>query len=278
MGDAYRNPEFLDPVVAYNRLAPFYREIAKPRQRYLNRIEQLVIARVPSGSRSLLDVGAGDGTRTSIIAQGARLDDAVLLEPSSEMARNCRDGAEIWAMRAEELGSPEQAGVGAVGDRSPHGRRFDVITCLWNVLGHIRPADNRSHVLCELGRMLSPRGVLFLDVNHRYNIRSYGLFRTLGRYLFDRVSPSVVNGDVTASWKFGAVQCSTYGHVFTDGEVRSLAAGARLTIRERLVVDYERGAVRRFGFDGNLLYVFNQSQPESHSSQASNAACSTPTS
>jgi 2-polyprenyl-3-methyl-5-hydroxy-6-metoxy-1,4-benzoquinol methylase len=268
MDDAGRNPELLDPVTAFDRLAPFYREIARPRQRYLNRIERLVIARVPAGSRSLLDVGAGDGVRTSIIAQGAGLRDAVLLEPSVEMARNCRGPAEFWAIRAEELGSTGRDGNRTGNLRSPEGRRFDVITCLWNVLGHIRPAENRAHVLCELGRMLSTRGAMFLDVNHRYNVGSYGLFRTAGRYVFDRLSPGEANGDVTASWKLGAARCSAYGHVFTDREVRGLAAGAGLTIRERMVVDYERGAVRRFGFEGNLLYVFHRSQPESQSSRA----------
>jgi 2-polyprenyl-3-methyl-5-hydroxy-6-metoxy-1,4-benzoquinol methylase len=272
MREVDRNPELLDPVTAdpvtadpvtaYDRLAPFYREISQPRQRYLNRIERLVIARVPAGSRSLLDVGAGDGVRTSIIAQGAGLHDAVLLEPSVEMARNCRSPAEFWAIRAEELGSPGHDGNRPRPLHSPEGRRFDVITCLWNVLGHIRPAENRAHVLCELEGLLSARGVMFLDVNHRYNVGSYGLFRTVGRYVFDRLSPGEVNGDVTATWKLGAAQCSAYGHVFTDREVRGLAASAGLTIRERVVVDYERGAVRRFGFEGNLLYVFHRNQPE----------------
>lgn len=259
--DSDRHPELLDPVSAYDRVAPFYREMAKPRQRYLERIEQLVIARVPRGSRSLLDVGAGDGTRTFIIAQGARLDDVVLLEPSSGMVRNCQRAAQIWAIRAEELGcapspsDPRAAGRPALG-------RFDVITCLWNVLGHIRPSPKRADVLGELSRMLSARGLLFIDVNHRYNIRSYGLFRTVSRYLWDRVSPDEANGDVTATWKFGSTQCSTFGHVFTDKEIGKLAAAAKLRIKERVAVDYEQGAVTRFGFQGSLLYVLDRSQSE----------------
>jgi SAM-dependent methyltransferase len=265
--DGERNPELLDPVSAYDRVAPFYREMAKPRQRYLERIEQLVIAKVPRGSRSLLDVGAGDGARTFIIAQGARLEEVVLLEPSSGMVRNCQGAAEVWAIRAEELGSdpspsdPRAAGRWA-GASAPNLARFDVITCLWNVLGHIRPSSKRADVLGKLSRMLSSRGVLFVDVNHRYNIRSYGLFRTVSRYLWDQVSPDETNGDVTASWKFGSTQCSTYGHVFTDKEIGKLAAAATLRIKERVAVDYEKGAVTRFGFQGSLLYVLGNSQSE----------------
>jgi SAM-dependent methyltransferase len=261
MDDSDRHPELLDPVVAYDRVAPFYREMAEPRQRYLERIEQLVIARVPRGSRSLLDVGAGDGTRTFIIAQGARLDDVVLLEPSSAMVRNCQRAAQIWAIRAEELVfAPSPSDSRTAG--GPTLGRFDVITCLWNVLGHIRPSSKRADVLGELSRMLSARGLLFIDVNHRYNIRSYGLFRTVSRYLWDRVSPDEANGDVTATWKLGSAQCSTYGHVFTDKEIGKLATAAKLRIKERVAVDYEQGEVTRFGFQGSLLYVFDRSQSE----------------
>jgi SAM-dependent methyltransferase len=269
--DSDRHPELLDPVSAYDRVAPFYREMAKPRQRYLERIEQLVIARVPRGSRSLLDVGAGDGTRTFIIAQGARLDDVVLLEPSSGMIRNCQRAAQIWAIRAEELGCASSPSDPRAASRPALGR-FDVITCLWNVLGHIRPSPKRADVLGELSRMLSARGLLFIDVNHRYNIRSYGLFRTVSRYLWDRVSPDEANGDVTATWKFGATQCSTFGHVFTDKEIGKLAAAAKLRIKERVAVDYEQGAVTRFGFQGSLLYVLDRSQSEEPFIRRQNAA------
>ena len=277
MDDGDRNPELLDPVAAYDRVAPFYREMAKLRQRYLERIEQLVIARVPWGSRSLLDVGAGDGTRAFIVAEGARLEDVVLLEPSSGMLRNCQGAAQVWAIRAEELGSDQSpsdqraAGRYAGANASNLGR-FDVITCLWNVLGHIRPSSTRADVLRELSRMLSSRGLLFVDVNHRYNIRSYGLFRTVSRYLWDRVSPDEANGDVTASWKFGSTQCSTYGHVFTDKEIGRLAAASQLRIKERVAVDYERGSVTRFGFQGSLLYVFDRRKWEEPFVRALNPA------
>jgi SAM-dependent methyltransferase len=275
--DREQNPERLDPVSAYDRVAPFYREMAKPRQRYLERIEQLVIARVPRGSRSLLDVGAGDGARTFIIAQGAGLDEVVLLEPSSGMVANCQGSAQVWAIRAEELGSDlsasDQGAAGRhAGASAPNLKRFDVIICLWNVLGHIRPGSKRAYVLGELGRMLCSRGLLFVDVNHRYNIRSYGLFRTVSRYLWDHVSPNEANGDVMASWKFGSTQCSTYGHVFTDQEIGKLAAASKLRIKERVAVDYERGAVTRFGFQGSLLYVFERSQSHERFTSEENLA------
>jgi hypothetical protein len=256
------NSQLLDPVDAYDRLAPFYSEIANTRKKYLESIERLIIARIPSGSRSLLDVGAGDGTRALRIATGAGLDDAVLLEPSQNMVRSCPAATEVWAIRAEELDSR-----GSAARRAWTGRKFDVIICLWNVLGHIRPAATRTQVLGELGGLLSSQGLLFVDVNHRYNVRSYGLCKTFSRLIYDQFSPGEANGDVIASWKCGTSHCATYGHVFTHQEIRKSVAASHLRVEERLVVDYDSGMVRKSSFEGNLLYVFRRSHSGEQSSK-----------
>ncbi len=185
--------------------------------------------------------------------QEAGLDTIVLLEPSQQMVKSCPTATEVWAIRAEELGSSQLAAKGFSSDR-----QFDVIICLWNVLGHIRPQANRAHVLREISTRLSPQGVLFVDVNHRYNILSYGLWKTTVRFLYDQLSPAEENGDVTATWDIDGMTCSTYGHVFTDKEIGKLTADSGLRIKERLVVDYETGVLRRSGFQGNLLYVFRR--------------------
>jgi len=116
--------------------------------------------------------------------------------------------------------------------------------------------------------MLSPAGVLLLDVNHRYNLRSYGAIRTGLRFLRDCLQPSEFNGDVTAKWELQDLCCSTYGHVFTDREIRRLMAAAGLKIDERTVVDYGTGQVRRFGFQGNLCYVVRARSSASDSARA----------
>ncbi|MCU1297780.1 MAG: Methyltransferase type 12 [Acidobacteriaceae bacterium] len=257
----HRSSQLLDPVDAYNRLAPFYSEIANTRKKYLESIERLIIARTPSGSRSLLDVGAGDGTRALRIAAGAGLDDVVLLEPSQNMVRSCPAATEVWPIRAEELDSD-----GFAARRARPGRKFDLIICLWNVLGHIRPAATRTQVLGELGGLLSSQGLLFVDVNHRYNIRSYGLCKTFGRFIYDQFSPGEANGDVIASWNCGISRCATYGHVFTHQEIRKSAAASHLKVEERLVVGYDCGILRKSSFEGNLLYVFRRSHSGEQSS------------
>jgi len=252
--------QVLDPVAAYDRVAPFFPDITRRRKPYLDRIDQLTLARVPSDSRSLLDVGAGDGKRALQLAGKAGLREVVLLEPSAEMIKGAAKQAEIWRVRAENLGSDEAPPA----DRNCE---FDVITCLWNVLGHIRPRETRVRVLRRLGRLLSQPGRLFLDVHHRYNLCSYGLVRTATRFLRDQLWPGESNGDVSVSWDFAELHCRTYGHVFTDGEVRRVAAEADLIVAERLVVDYDTGDVKNRAWEGNLLYVLRRSSPSDSSNR-----------
>ena len=246
MKSNHSSDDVLDPVAAYDRVAPVFGDLSRRREAYLRKIEALVAARVTTNSQSLLDIGAADGRRAVRIALAAGIGKVVLLEPSSRMREGADASCEIWPIRAEMLA-----------DAIPAGRTFDVIICLWNVLGHIR-SQERLNVLKALKQLLSRDGALFVDVNHRYNMRAYGLWRTVGRILYDRVFPSVNNGDVTMSWDVRGERCNTYGHVFTQIEMQRLIAGAELVTRETVFVDYESGEIRRSGLKGNLFYVLGR--------------------
>jgi SAM-dependent methyltransferase len=233
--------ETQEPVTAYDRIASEFARISNERRAYLNAIERLAIAEIPPGSRSLLDVGAGDGTRTLRITQAAGLKDFVLLEPSAGMRSKWPAGIRGWPIRAEELSTNDE--------------RFDVITCLWNVLSHIHPGQARAEVLRQCGRLLPPHGVLLIDVNHRYNASHYGILPTLQRMARDLFLPHERNGDVTARWAVEGTVCATRGHVFTDAEFRRLVKSAGLTVRKVISVDYRTGEIRRFKYAGSLFYV-----------------------
>jgi 2-polyprenyl-3-methyl-5-hydroxy-6-metoxy-1,4-benzoquinol methylase len=231
---------FLEPVEAYDRIAAVFSRLSDLRRAYCNRIDQLVIAEIPQGKHSLLDIGAGDGSRARRIAGAASLPEFVLLEPSAAMRSQWPAETRGWAIRAEELGGKNG--------------QFDVIICLWNVLGHIFPASSRVEVLRQCARLLSPGGLLFIDVSHRYNALHYGVLPTLLRMLRDRILPNENNGDVAACWNVNGHNYATTGHVFTDAEFRRIASLAGLTIRTTLAVDYTTGEIRRSKFAGHLLY------------------------
>jgi len=165
----------------------------------------------------------------------------VLLEPSLAMQGKGLADATIWTMRAEELHLVQA--------------EFDVITCLWNVLGHVASSRNRIEVLRQFGRLASRTGRIFIDVNHRYNARHYGPLPTLQRFLRDRVFWDENSGDVMVTWSVRGTPCTTWGHVFTDKEFRSLCLTAGVRIEKTFVVDYATGELRRRTWEGNLLYV-----------------------
>jgi SAM-dependent methyltransferase len=234
----------LSPVEAYDQIAPVFPHLAAQRKAYLDAVDALVISQIPPGGRSLLDVGAGDGARACRIAQAAGLNELTLLEPSAEMRRHWPAGVRGFAMRAEEL----KAVAG----------EFDLIICLWNVLGHIFPAASRTEALAQFARLVSVRGKVFVDVNHRYNAAHYGALPTLGRFIYDKMFPREENGDVAVAWDVSGVHAETNGHVFTHGEFCRMAQAAGLTIEKRYVIDYSSGEQRRRSFQGNLLYVLRR--------------------
>ena len=228
----------LDPVAAYDRIAPSYAQLSEQRRAYLDAVERLIVAAIPAGSRSLLDIGSGDGVRALRIAQAAGFRDVTLLEPSPSMRSTWPANVTTWAMRAEDL--PSQTG------------QFDIVTCLWNVLGHIFPAKARVEVLRQCGRLLAPGGRIFVDVSHRYNMAHYGVAPSLWRWL--RGS----SGDVTVNWRAQGI--TTLGHVFTAAEFTALCRDAKLSIEQRYVLDYATGELRRSIFQGHLLYELLQKQ------------------
>ena len=242
-----RLEHFDDPVAAYDRLGPVYAQLSQRREAYLRGVEALIVERIPAAARSLLDIGSGDGSRTARIAGRGGLKRVVMVEPSSSLANEARKIGEVWPIRAEEL------------QPNATSERFDVVTCLWNVLGHIPNEEKRVQALGAAARLLAPDGRFFLDVNHRYNSRAYGLALTIGRWVQDHAAATTENGDVTARWTFDEASVSTYGHVFTHGEIARLAREAGLELQERMVVDYGTGKRRRLVCMGNLLYVFRRS-------------------
>lgn len=236
-----KNNTPLDAVEAYDRIAPTLATMYSGRKAYFAAVDQLVIGSLRFGARSMLDVGSGNGLRAAGIAQTADISDLVLLEPSSGMRGLIGPGHEVWTSRIEELNS------------SP--RRFDVVTCLWNVLGHVTTPEKRVTALRNMRAMLAPHGLIFLDVQNRYNAREYGWVKTLGRRVYDAFQPAAENGDVMVRWERGDDMIITTGHVFTRGEMLGLIQSAGLAVQRLVFVDYRSGQQRSSQMAGSLFFV-----------------------
>jgi SAM-dependent methyltransferase len=227
---------------AYDAFAPQFRAYSEAKAAYVDAVDRIVTRRIPPHATSLLDVGAGDGARAVRLARARGLGTVVLVEPSPALAARCLElpVTAVWRARAEALPDTSQ--------------RFDVVVCLWNVLGHVAERDARVRALIGMRAKLADRAALFVDVNNRYNASAYGWARTLGRFAYDLIRPSETNGDVEVVWTSGDAPIRFRSHVFTPREIERLFADSGLTIRNRWVVDYRTGAERRRVYEGQLLY------------------------
>lgn len=231
---------------AYDALAPYYRQYAQRKSAYLNAVDQFVLSRVPSGAKSLLDIGAGDGVRGMGLARQLRINYTVLCDSSAEMAVHCREQSpnEVWESAVEELPDTEA--------------RFDVITCLWNTLGHLAGRAYRVKALTKMRNLLTDRGRIFLDVNNRHNAAGYGWLRVFARILVDALHFDERRGNATFDWKIGDRVFSGTGHLFTPREIESIIKESGLSILERKAIDYSTGAFSDSLLKGQLVYMVAQ--------------------
>lgn len=232
----------LDAVAAYDRVAPWFAPIQAARHAYCDAIDCLIAANLPAEAHSMLDVGSGDGIRAEGIA-GA-VSELVFLEPSTGMRRLIRSQREVWTSRIEESRSAN--------------RNFDVITCLWNVLGHVASQEKRLQALRNMLELLSTDGVLFLDVQNRYNARHYGALKTAARMVYDRIRPSQRNGDVTVRWPTEGGPVAAYGHVFTRKEMLLLFREADLSVKKSLIIDYATGEICSSQLAGSMFFILGR--------------------
>lgn len=227
----------------YDALAPHYRQYSASRQRYLDAVDREVLARIPVGAGSLLDIGSGDGVRALSLARRAGIATVVLSDVSAAMVQRCRAlrPTAVWHAAAEELPDSD--------------RRFDVITCLWNVLGHVEERAGRRRALARMRALLQPGGRLFLDVNNRYNAAAYGWLRVFWRLVIDSGWPDDSRGDARFEWRIDGRSFPARGRLFRPAEAERLFAAGGFRVCERLAIDYRTGRVSRSPLRGQFLFV-----------------------
>ena len=226
----------------YDALAPHYREYSRSRQTYLEAVDRIILRHAPAAVEAVLDVGAGDGVRGMALARRLAARRVVLAEPSREMAARCRElGADaVWEVPAEQLPQSES--------------RFDVILCLWNVLGHLPDRPARLAALKSMQGLLAPAGALYLDVNNRHNAAAYGSLKVLARRCVDFLLPDERRGDASYEWRIGGLNLPAMGHLFTPAEIEGMIEASGLRVARRVAVDYATGRESPSPHRGQLLY------------------------
>lgn len=225
----------------YTLFAGSYTNYSLDKREYLSTVNRFVKDEsvLP---RSMVDVGSGNGKRGKHIAETLGLDKFTIIDNSEGMIALSKQisGAESVLV---DISSPDFVLK----------QSYDLILFLWNVLGHI-PADRRKTTLFNLARLASDKGVIFIDVNNRYNISHYGLKAVSRNLLKDILKPDKNNGDFKLKVKTAKGDIETVVHIFSPFEMEKLIKSAGLKILKRSFVNYTTGKISRTFLGGQLVY------------------------
>jgi 2-polyprenyl-3-methyl-5-hydroxy-6-metoxy-1,4-benzoquinol methylase len=223
----------------YDQLANTYQDVSQERRIFLSAIDNIIIPQITKKD-SLLDLGSGDGIRTVKIAEQAQISHITLVENSHEMVKKCKQQnvATVVESNIEDFQSI---------------KKFDVITCLWNVLGNVESYNQRVNVFKNVKSLLQSDGIFFFDVLNRYNAAYYGYQSVAGNLLRDLFRDGNEKNKIYT--KYAGSQKVMYNvHYFTHNEVLKMIENAGLDFKEVVIVDYVTGKQREHFWQGQLLY------------------------
>ncbi len=231
---------FISSINSYDLLAKDYAEISSKKQLYINAVNNLIIENAPESIINYLDAGCGDGLRTKDLIDKLKPDKAVLIDNSPKM---------ISLVKKESIG---EAYLSSIADFN-YSLKFDLITSLWNVFGHIENEKRRIESLKNLRKCLSDDGILILDVNNRYNI-DYGLISVLKNIIIDLNLFKKNRKKGWFSFRHNGKKFSTYLHNFF--EISQVLRKAGYQIIKYYSVGYNTGVITQKSiFKGQLLLI-----------------------
>ena len=224
----------------YNSIANTYSAQANERLPYLNAIEGLVIEKMKFCSNSnYLDIGSGDGRRALKIANTLKPSKLSLVDDSDGMLKLLDDkNVILHEISFFEFNSDE---------------KYDLITCLWNVLGHFPSKKHRLEFFHKIESLLTKDGILFFDVNNRYNISFYGFENVMNNLVNDRS-----DNDDNGWFSLGNENAATRVYIHNPFDIDEYLEGTSLKLIDTLYVNYETGKLEKTFFEGQLFYVIGR--------------------
>ena len=226
----------------YDQIAPSYKLIYDQRRTYLNAIDSLVIPYLKN--RTILDIGSGDGSRISNLYNQANIKKLVCIEPSFEMYEKLTEydfiQAKMITAQQEEIDLYNQ---------------FDVVTSLWNVLGHVGTLQELDISLINIRKYLKNDGLLIFDVNNRLNGSEYGIPIAIYRLFIDFFFFKRSRGDTFTKWDINGKEIRAYGHIFSPFEVFKFLKKHKFKIIKTFYVNYRTGKVSKNFLKGQMFIV-----------------------
>jgi SAM-dependent methyltransferase len=232
----------INSVEYYDKVASSYSEMINKRKDYLLAIENEIyqIKKV----KNYLDIACGDGIRSLRIIKNIKPSKSVLLDESPEMLKHVNmdnDRDSILLVNQDFLNFESNI-------------RFDLITCLWNVFGHLPSRSEKSKFVEKMFSLCEKNGKVYLDINNRYNIRHYGVKNFLKTVFKDAIH--LKNRGKFKLKLPNNVMSSVYIH--TPWELDKMINSAGFSIDEKAYFDYESGERVQNFWNGQILYKLSK--------------------
>lgn len=225
----------------FTEFALSYEEYASTKKSYLSTVNDFIKTET-SAVKTIADIGSGDGKRGKMIAELLNVNDIIFFDNSDGMISLAKNIPNANVEKSDIFNCEFKKD-----------KRFDIVLCLWNVLGHIEE-DKRLIALKNIVSLVDSDGFIFLDVNNRYNIANYGIRSVIKNIIKDIFYPKKSNGDFNLIVDIKGVKIDTIVHIFSPFEIENLFKLAGLSILKRRIVDYKTGGIRKYFWEGQLVY------------------------
>lgn len=229
----------------YNKYALFYSKYSKVKKVYLNSVDNLIIHNVKD-KLSMLDIGSANGIRAMKLAEKLKIKDLTLIDNSPQMHK-----LYLSKFNDSYLADISKENIFIK-------RKYDVITCLWNVLGHIDDEKSVRVALNNIKILLNNNGLIFIDVNNRYNYKNYGLRNVSRNIIKDIFRYSWRNGNFSLKVKYGKNEIKGNVHIFNPIEFILLLKSVGIRINKLYFIDYNKGLVSKNPFKGQMFFVLQK--------------------
>ncbi len=226
----------------YTKFASEYANYASGKKVYISAVNSL-ICKESDSPLNIVDVGSGDGLRGKSIADSLDVRDVTFLDNS--------DGMLALSKQIEGVSVNK---VDITSSEFIPGRKYDLVLCLWNVLGHISTIEGRKNAVLNLAKLLTNNGVLFIDVNNRYNSSHYGKMAVAKNMIHDVFKAPNLVGNFDLCINIESCTIKTSVHIFNPLEIEDLIESSGMVIERKWIVNYDTGKTEKHFWNGQLLF------------------------
>jgi len=218
----------------YTKIADSYNIISNKRTYYNTSVDNIIINQCKNKIKTIMDVGCGDGKRGINIFEKTNAEEILLIDESEEILSCVEETKHIKKISSSILDLKTE-------------KKYDLIICLWNVLGHVETAEKRILTLKLLGELLKKNGFMFIDFNNRFNIKEYGYYSVIKNVLLNIIKKE--SGWYTVKNE----EFATKVYVHQYYEIIKMINKSNLKINKIYFIDYKTGKLVKNMFQGQIL-------------------------